>query len=194
MMSGLTKKRLLIAAVIAALLQTGVMLAGVVQRISILRNGSEVVLRSLPVDPRDLMRGDYVTLGYEVSRLPVKMISGEPPRKSGLNYLYVVLGKQADSRWKPLRAQFIMPDALQENEIVLRGEIEAPIQAYDEQSSISVVYGIERYYVPEGEGLELEQAQMKGDVDIVLSVNEKGVAAIRSVLVDGKQLYKEPLF
>ncbi|WP_439272408.1 GDYXXLXY domain-containing protein [Pseudochrobactrum sp. HB0163] len=193
-MSSLTKKQLLIAAVIAALLQTGVMLAGVLQRINILRNGTEVVLRSLPVDPRDLMRGDYVTLSYDISRIPVNMIRGEPPHKSGLNYLYVILAKEPDDSWKLQRAQFTMPDRTEKNEIILRGEIEAPIQAYDENSRIPVVYGIERYYVPEGEGLALEQAQTEGTVDIVLSVNDKGIAAIRSVLVNGKPFYKEPLF
>ena len=63
-MNLLKKRWLYVAAIIAALLQTSVMLAGVQQRISILRNGSEVVLRTMPVDPRDLMRGDFVTLSY----------------------------------------------------------------------------------------------------------------------------------
>lgn len=191
----MSKKRwLYTAAVIAALLQSGVMLAGVQQRISILRSGTEVVLRSEPVDPRDLMRGDYVILGYEISRLPAKLISGEPPRKSGLNYIYVVVAKQADGLWTPQRAQYSRPDALKDGEVVLRGEVEAPIQIYDENSRVPVVYGIERYYVPEGEGLAVENAQRSGDVDIVLSVNEKGVAAIRALRIDGKQVFDEPLF
>lgn len=193
-MNFLKKRWLYIAAIIAALLQTSVMLAGVQQRISILRNGSEVILRTLPVDPRDLMRGDYVILGYEISRLPASMIKGEPPRKSGLNYLYVVLAKQANGLWTAERAQYDRPDAQKENEIVLRGEVEAPFQIYDEKSTIPVVYGIERYYVPEGEGLAVEYAQRDSAVDIVLSVNEKGVAAIRALRIDGKQVFDEPLF
>ena len=193
-MSFLKKRWLYVAAIIAALLQSGVMLAGVQQRISILRNGSEVVLRTLPVDPRDLMRGDYVILGYEISRLPARLISGEPPRKSGLNYIYVVLAKQADGLWTAERAQYDRPDALKENEIFLRGEVEAPIQIYDESSTVPVVYGIERYYVPEGEGLAVEHAQRDSAVDIVLSVNEKGVAAIRALRIDGKLIFDEPLF
>lgn len=28
------------------------------------------MLRTMPVDPRDLLRGDYIILGYEISRLP----------------------------------------------------------------------------------------------------------------------------
>lgn len=193
-MSFIKGRWLYIAAIIAALLQTSVMLAGVLQRVDILRSGSEVTLRTLPVDPRDLMRGDYVILGYEISRLPAGMVKGPPPRKSGLNYLYVVLVKQANGLWTAERAQFEYPDVLKENEIVLRGEVEAPFQIYDEKSTIPVVYGIERYYVPEGEGLAIEYAQRDRAVDIVLSVNEKGVAAIRALKIDGKQVFEEPLF
>ena len=193
-MSFLKKRWLYVAAIIAALLQSGVMLAGVQQRISILRSGSEVVLRTLPVDPRDLMRGDYVILSYDISRLPAHMISGQPKRKSGLNYIYVVLAKQADGLWEAKRAQFDVPDALKDGEIFLRGEVEAPFQLFDSYSILPVVYGIERYYVPEGEGLAVENAQRDSNVDIVLSVNEKGVAAIRALRIDGKQVFDEPLF
>ena len=34
-----------------------------------LRTGREIVLKTVPVDPRDLFRGDYVTLRYDISRL-----------------------------------------------------------------------------------------------------------------------------
>lgn len=193
-MSFIKKNWLYIAAFIIALSQTGVMLAGVQQRISILRSGTEVVLRTLPVDPRDLMRGDYVILSYDISRLPAKLIQGEPPRKSGLNYLYVVLSKQPDGLWQADRALFERPATLKENEVVLRGQVQAPLHIYDEHSTVSVVYGIERYYVPEGEGLAVEHAQRNGDVDIVLSVDEQGAAAIRAIRIDGRQIFDEPLF
>ena len=34
-----------------------------------LRFGTEVMLQTVPVDPRDLFRGDYVTLRYGISTL-----------------------------------------------------------------------------------------------------------------------------
>lgn len=192
-MIAIKKHWLYIAAIIAALLQTGVMLAGVQQRMSILRNGSEVVLRTVPIDPRDLMRGEYVILNYDISRLPVALVQGEPPHKSGLNYIYVVMAKQKNDMWEPQRAQFEPANDLKDDEIMLRGEMEAPMQRYN-GSTMPVTYGIERYYVPEGEGRVLETAQIASKVDIVLSVNSKGVAAIRAIKVDGQTMYKEPLF
>ena len=41
------------------------MIAG---RAAILRDGREVLLKVEPVDPRDLLRGDYVVLTYEITR------------------------------------------------------------------------------------------------------------------------------
>ena len=39
----------------------------VIDRMSILREGAEVMLQTRPVDPRDFLRGDYVRLGYDMS-------------------------------------------------------------------------------------------------------------------------------
>jgi uncharacterized membrane-anchored protein len=37
-----------------------------------LATGTEVTLRTVPVDPLDLFRGRYVRLSYEISRVPVE--------------------------------------------------------------------------------------------------------------------------
>jgi uncharacterized membrane-anchored protein len=60
--------------------------------------------------------------------------------------------------------------------------------------SIHVEYGIERYYVPEGTGLALEQARQEGEVSIAASVGADGTPQIKSLLVDGKPAYEEPLY
>ncbi|MBA2400538.1 MAG: GDYXXLXY domain-containing protein, partial [Bradyrhizobium sp.] len=52
--------------ILAASLLCGLILAMVFQRAAILRDGKEVRLEVVPVDPRDLFRGDYVVLGYRI--------------------------------------------------------------------------------------------------------------------------------
>ena len=47
----------------AALVQVALLTVMIVDRVQILRDGKEVTLKSRPVDPRDLLRGDYVVLG-----------------------------------------------------------------------------------------------------------------------------------
>ena len=38
-----------------------------------LRIGTEVVLQTVPVDPRSLLQGDYAILDYEIARLPLHL-------------------------------------------------------------------------------------------------------------------------
>jgi uncharacterized membrane-anchored protein len=60
--------------------------------------------------------------------------------------------------------------------------------------AIRVDYGIERYYVPEGEGRDLEQARSDGQLSIAARVSDSGQAQIRRLFVDGKPVYEEPLY
>jgi uncharacterized membrane-anchored protein len=57
-----------------------------------------------------------------------------------------------------------------------------------------MTYGIEKYFVPQGEGLEIEHSRNQGKVAIVAAVTPAGRAAIKRLLVDGKPVYDEPLF
>mgnify|MGYP001281510564 CR=1 FL=1 len=41
------------------------------------RTGTEILLRTAPLDPRDPMRGDYVRLDFEVAYLPRRLCSEE---------------------------------------------------------------------------------------------------------------------
>ena len=59
---------------------------------------------------------------------------------------------------------------------------------------LQINYGIERYFVPQGEGREIEQARNQGKVSVVAAVTPAGRAAIKRLLLDGKPVYDEPLF
>ena len=74
----MTGKRLVVSSLVLALLQIGFLGWIIAGRAAVLRNGTEVLLKVEPVDPRDLLRGDYVSLGYEISRIPVKLIADMP--------------------------------------------------------------------------------------------------------------------
>ncbi len=56
------------AFVVAAIL-TLILSSMIYSRISILQTGDEIVLLSRPVDPRDLFRGNYVTMTYGINNL-----------------------------------------------------------------------------------------------------------------------------
>src|SRR5690606_1773289 len=97
-------KWLYVGAVITALLQTGILYAGIEKRASVLRSGAEVTLQTEPFDPRDLMRGDYVVLGYEISSLSRKSIQGE--HRTGSRAVYVTVKPDATGIARFSRASF----------------------------------------------------------------------------------------
>ncbi|MBX5268695.1 GDYXXLXY domain-containing protein [Rhizobium sp. NLR17b] len=185
-------KGYLISAIIVAGLQTLILGTIIQSRASILSSGAEVLLKTAPVDPRDFLRGDYVVLNYDISTVPVQTISGGVPAEPGERTLWVRLRKQADGFWTVSESSFQeLPP--QPETVILRSKpfYSGGLAAGD---SMRVEYGIERYYVPEGQGKPIEEARNDGNVAIAVRVSPDGSAQIRSLIVDGKAVYDEPLF
>ena len=72
----MTSRRPILLALLVALLQVGFLGWIITSRAAVLRNGAEALLKVEPIDPRDLLRGDYVRLGYEISRIPAALVTG----------------------------------------------------------------------------------------------------------------------
>ncbi|MET0747435.1 MAG: GDYXXLXY domain-containing protein [Rhizobium sp.] len=185
-------RRAWIAAIALALLQTGILLFVIVSHATILRNGTEVLLKAAPVDPRDLLRGDYVILRYDISRVPVATLIGARPDKDGEQTLSVRLQKQPDDYWGIAESSFAPLPPVAGTVVLVSRPFDYHPAA--DLTSIGVDYGIESYYVPEGEGHDLEQAPASGRLAIAVSVSSGGTAQIKSLLLDGKPVYDEPLY
>lgn len=186
--------RPLFAAILVAVLQTAFLGYMIESRASILRNGVDVVLKTVPVDPRDLLRGDYVILSYDVSSIPADKVTGGFPSEATDAQLSVRLEKQPDGFWDVAEASFGVL-APKEGSVIARS---APFYFYpaadSPQSSLNVDYGIERYYVPEGEGKVLEEARNASALSVTARVDDEGRMQIRLIAIDGKPLYEEPLY
>ncbi|MBP1875702.1 hypothetical protein LPJGGPFB_02144 [Ensifer adhaerens] len=184
----------LVAALIAAVLQTAALGYMVESRASILRNGKEVLLKTVPVDPRDLLRGDYVILSYDISSLPPELFKGGLPKAPQEVTVFVRLAKQPDGFWSASEASFTELAPADES-VVLQSQ---PFTYYPSSSEIpspiNVAYGIERFYVPEGEGRVLEQARNAEALSVNVRVNDAGRAQIRQIAVEGTPVYEEPLY
>jgi uncharacterized membrane-anchored protein len=57
--------------------------------------------------------------------------------------------------------------------------------------AVAVRYGLESYFVPQGEGKKIEQIP-RGRLEVVASVAASGQAAIKRLLIDGSPVYDEP--
>jgi uncharacterized membrane-anchored protein len=148
-------RRLIISALVLALVQTAFLSWIIAGRAAILRNGKEVLLKIEPVDPRDLLRGDYIVLGYDISRIPVKLIADVPADKliSDDTRLVVRLKKGADGYWTPTVAWFgKAPSPPAADEADISGHVAEGWDLRGEAATIAPDYGIERFYLPEGPG------------------------------------------
>lgn len=203
--------------VAAGALMTLLLAQIVLDRIAILRDGVEVRLATAPVDPRDIFRGDYVILTYDISRLPLDRLGVDDPEsyREG-ETVYVGLEERDSGRWGAA-AIARAPEGLPRGTVPLRGRIDwidrspltpvapappgagdAPPERAEEPCArcrnARLAYGLESYFVPEGEGKVLEDMRDEQSLDVIVAIGPDGDAAIKGLILDGgAPIYEEPL-
>jgi len=184
-----------LALAIVALAQTGVLAGMVADRINVLKNGRDITLPIVPVDPRDIFRGEYVRLGYDIGRVPARLLKGPLPRPNSA--FYVTLERKPDDTWVPIKLARTWSEEASPDRIVLKARAMSG-RLHPDQSNpnavYSVRYGIESYFVSEGEGPRLEALARDKKLAARIAVDRSGNAAIKGLLIDGVQQYEEPLF
>ncbi len=140
-----------------------------------LASGTVVLLETRPVDPRDLLRGDYITLSYKISDVPLSAFS--PPQTNSLppGALVYVAVEPRGAFYETANASSA-PITPAPGQVVLRGRVQASWSA----ASVHVEYGLERYYVREGTG------SPRGKITVQAAIPASGRAQIKAVLLDGK--------
>ncbi|MFC6592096.1 GDYXXLXY domain-containing protein [Deinococcus lacus] len=112
-------------------------------------NAQEILLQTQPVDPRDPLRGHYLTLNYSVNtvKTDLNLSSGQT--------VYLPLQEAGGGTWQaggPLGT--VPPDS----GLFLRGKV-----LYSSGRSAQVNYGIERFYLEETAALEQERLNWDGN-------------------------------
>jgi uncharacterized membrane-anchored protein len=129
--------------------------------------GSSILVRVRPVDPRDLLRGQFLQLGYEFSRMDSTLVAS--PRPGPGSRVWVVLAPEGDFH-VPERAQVEQPDGLLPGQVAMTGRVERGL----------FVFGIERYFVSEG-----TETPNWEDLTVRLRVGRDGRVRIEGVYVSG---------
>jgi uncharacterized membrane-anchored protein len=174
-----------LAVAAVAVAQTAVLAYMVVDRIQLLRAGREIVLPVMPIDPRDLFRGEYVFLNYPIARVPVLPAEAQPVWRN--ETVYVTLEKSAEGEWRPVEVSRTLKHQDDPSRIVLKG------RTLGRWASGIVRYGIEHYYVRQGDGPKLEALTRERKLGVLVAVGKDGTAAIKGLIIDGKLQYEEPL-
>ncbi len=140
--------------------------------------GKIILLETRRVDPRDLLRGDYLILNYNISDVPGNLFS--PPVKNDLppgTKVFVALAPGTNEFYEVTRASTnaFAPVA---NEVLLTGQ--SANRWWNATNSVHVTYGIENYFVAEGTG------NPSGKLTVQTAVPSSGRPKIKQVFVDGK--------
>jgi uncharacterized membrane-anchored protein len=159
--------------ILAGALQVAIIAAMIIVKMAILGNGTEVLLPIMPVDPRDMLRGDYIDLSYRISNIPSYMQEGQP-YKSG-ETVYVVL-RPTEGKSFAEKIQKTKPTA---ETIFIKGRV---VSNY---GSLNVKYGIEQYFIPEGKGQRINSAITNNSVAVVV-IDSNGNAVLKHLLVNNK--------
>ncbi len=162
-----------ILAVLAA--QTLLLLALIAQQEYRLASPTTVLLETAPVDPRDLLRGDYVILNYKVSTLTSNLWDVSPAGKVSQGLPVFVSLEQRGQFHEAVLLSAARPEP-QPNRVVIQGRVQ---QSWNSQQ-VRVEYGLERYYVKEGTG------NPRGKLTVEVAVGAEGKPVIKQVFIDGK--------
>ena len=162
----------------------------------LLANGSKVLLKCEPIDPRSLFSGDYVILNYEISRIGSDITSKSDIR--GIYELegkdiYVALKLKANDMYYHVAAISDNFDELKQNySIIIRGRVEEAIISEIEgngggvEFQLRVKYGVESYFVPQGEGKKIEDRL--SSVSIEVSISDNGDSAISKLFIENQEV------
>jgi GDYXXLXY protein len=154
------------AAVAAAVvLQLIVLIAMILGRTVPYVGAQTVLLHVEPVDPRDLLRGDYVTLGYAFNQIPMGSF------KEG-QAVYVTLVPEPDGRHYRAGQYLTQPPS---SGVFIRGTARGNRRA---------TYGIESYYVQEGTGHDYEQAVLRRRLWAEVALDRGGNPALRRLVIE----------
>ncbi len=139
-------------------------------------SGEKVLLKTRPVDPRDMFRGDYVILDYDISRIDMTEFDTRI-NFSKNDKIYVQLEKE-----EKFHVVKDFSDKKFEG-LYIKGKVDSAFG-----NTINVDYGIESYFVPEGEGKELESMRNRGNLSVEVSVDQFGNSVINKLFANDEEV------
>ena len=164
------------ATLLLIIFQIVVLASMAAEREYIVRYGQTVHLRTAPVDPRDIFRGDFVRLDYELSRVDASLASlTESPARYGQK-VYASLSPIAGDLFELAQLTDVEP----EQGLYMRGRV----LRRPSSSSIPVKYGIEQFFVEQGTGVDIEKRRgnrqnLQIPMEVTVALSKSGVAVIK---------------
>ncbi|WP_082234679.1 GDYXXLXY domain-containing protein [Halobacillus massiliensis] len=134
--------------------------------------GETIRLETEPMDPRDPFYGDYVTLRYSIEEVPKeRWIAEQEPQRGDI--VYLLLEEKENGLYELVSASDQQQES-QSNQVELKAKLEWPLE-----DSYQMNIGLDRYFVEEGSGQELEQEPQQIVEIVVAPWGQKKIAGIQ---------------
>jgi uncharacterized membrane-anchored protein len=133
--------------------------------------GEDVQIKTAPIDPRDLFRGDYVTLKYEMEEVPNEKveeavrnaIADDAVRRTNDIRVYTVLKENASGLFEADRVVLEKPTS--------GTFIEGTSYRWQyEGDALIVSYNLDKFFVEENTGMTLEKGAQEGSAVATLKI------------------------
>lgn len=145
-----------------------------------------ILVKTVPVDPRDYLSGNYFTLKYEFSDLWYFRDKNERIKETGTkihaflqksgeagNEIYAVL-KKKDLWYVPDYFSLEKP-SINSNQVAIKGKYN--------RASQQIEYGIEKYFINEN----IKEPKFGDKVEVSLLVGDDLTARIKSLVINGNE-------
>jgi len=166
----MNRSTIIIGLGVAVALQVCVLSGMLVKATIPLWTGTKIHVKTVPVDPRSMFRGNYARLNYEIGQLPMSALKEFKSLRIG-EIVYVSLKLSKDGLYTFADAALNQPT----EGVFLRGRV------ISRQVPYQVRYGIEAFFAPKNKALQLEQDLRNGGV-AVLMVTDSGEVALSDVI------------
>lgn len=182
---------ILLAGLLVAVVQLAVPGSMIAGRIALLSAADEITLKTVPVDPRDMFRGDYVVLRYAITQVALSDLPYPADIAENDRLLAVIVPNGDD--WSVASLSRETPQTVPSGGYVLQARV-ASVWGAIVSRTARLEFGIESYFVPEGTGKRLEDLVREKALSVIVAVDDQGRSAIKGLVIDGERIYDEPLF
>ncbi|GAB4543123.1 MAG: GDYXXLXY domain-containing protein [Roseibium sp.] len=166
-----------------ALIQLFLIAIPLSDRLDVQMNGTVVSLELIPVDPRDLLRGDYVIINLAIGRLPADL-PGAGTIRAG-DDVFVGLSSQDGGAAMPVT---VSKDREKAGALAIAGRVRSVSGA-----EIRIDYGIDAFFLPEGEGRRIERLPAER-LALDVAIADDGRSLPLRLLVNGIELRSDAIF
>ena len=136
--------------------------------------GTEIRVKTIPVDPRSMFRGNYARLRYEFSSLDNSEFPEQDLRIGEVVYVSVLAN--SDNVYEFSKVTIAEPAG----GVYLRGRTRSRANQ-GQTEKVSIEFGIEAWFAPKEKALELERSLRHGGI-AVLMVTKGGKARLKDIV------------